>query len=58
MILQKLRYRQEGARERHVRDVRAMLRVLGNAVNVDQLKTDADALGFSAQWSEMTALDD
>lgn len=56
VILQKLRYRQQGATERHLRDVRAMLRVLGDTVDTARLKADATSMGLGAQWSEMEKL--
>lgn len=58
VILHKLRFRQEGASERHLRDVRAMLRVLGDSIDVTALETDARALGLSQEWSAMRALAD
>lgn len=56
VILHKLRFRQMGASERHLRDVRAMLRVLGGDVDVARLQSDADAMGLGAQWTEMEQL--
>lgn len=56
VILHKLRFRQQGATERHLRDVRAMLRVLGTSVDIAQLRRDADAEGLAAQWQEMERL--
>lgn len=53
VILHKLRFRQQGASERHLRDIRTMLRVLGDSVNVAQLRTDAVALGLESQWDVM-----
>lgn len=58
VILQKLRIRQHGASERHLRDVRAILRVMDRAVDLDSLERDADALGVAAQWQEMSSLKD
>ncbi len=58
VILAKLRFRSQGAGERHLRDVRSMLRVLGGDLNVDQLRAQAVALGLTKQWRELTALDD
>lgn len=58
VILAKLRFRSQGAGERHLRDVRSMLRVLGDSVNVDQLKAEAETLGLAKQWTEMMALKD
>ncbi len=56
VILQKLRFRQQGASERHLRDVRTMLRVMGSAIDVAALAREAGELGVSAQWQEMVEL--
>ena len=56
VILHKLRFRQQGESERHLRDARAMLRVLGDLVDVLQLRADAESMGLEAQWREMEAL--
>lgn len=56
VILQKLRFRQQGASERHLRDVRTMLRVMGSALDVEALAREAGTLGVSAQWQEMMQL--
>lgn len=58
VILQKLRFRQQGASERHLRDVRAILRVMGSAIDVAALAQDAGALSVAAQWQEMMNLRD
>ena len=55
VILHKLRFRQEGASDRHLRDVRAMLRVLGDGIDRVALERDAVELGLAAQWREMAA---
>ncbi len=56
VILHKLRFRLQGASERHLRDVRAMLRVLGDTVDVAALQHEATVMGLSAQWEEMERL--
>ena len=56
VILHKLRFRQQGASERHLRDIRAMLRVLGKSVDVAALERDALELGLAAVWAEMKAV--
>ena len=56
VILHKLRFRQQGASDRHLRDIRAMLRVLGSTVDVAALTRDAADLGLSDMWREMEAL--
>ena len=55
VILQKLRFRQKGASDRHLRDVRAMLRVLGDSIDRTALARDAGELGLTAEWAEMEA---
>lgn len=56
VILHKLLFRRQGASERHLRDIRAMLRVLGDSVDVAALARDAGGLGLADQWREMEAL--
>ncbi len=58
VILQKLRFRQQGASARHLRDVRAMLRVMGSAIDVAALEQEATVLGVAVQWREMVHLQD
>lgn len=53
VILHKLRFRQQGASERHLRDVRAMLRVLGDSIDRAALARDVAELGLTAEWTEM-----
>lgn len=53
VILHKLRFRQQGASERHLRDIRAMLRVLGDSVDTGQLRADAAAMGLEVEWADM-----
>lgn len=56
LILHKLLFREQGASERHLRDVRSMLRVLGETVNVAKLQADAEAMGIAVAWREMEGL--
>lgn len=58
VILHKLRFRQQGASERHLRDIRAMLRVLGAAIDGVALARDAADLGLADEWEEMERLRD
>lgn len=58
VILHKLRFRQQGASERHLRDVRGILRVLGESIDVVALRHDAERLGLSVAWREMELLRD
>jgi len=54
VILQKLRYRQQGASDRHLQDVRRILRVLGDSIDVRKLEADADALGLATEWRRIS----
>lgn len=56
VILHKLRFRQQGASERHLRDIRGMLRVLGDSMDIATLEREAATFGLSVQWQEMQAL--
>lgn len=56
VILHKLLFRKAGASERHLRDVRTMLRVLGAAVDMAALEREAARLGVLAEWEAMRAL--
>lgn len=56
VILHKLRFRLQGASERHLRDIRGMLRVLGETIDRAALERDAAAFGLTAAWKEMESL--
>lgn len=56
VILQKLRFRQQGASERHLRDVRGILRVMGDAIDGVALERDVEVYGLDQQWLEMQKL--
>ena len=58
VILHKLRFRLQGASERHLRDVRGMLRVLGETIDRAALERDAAAFGLTAAWKELETLRD
>ncbi len=58
VILHKLAFRRAGASERHLRDVRAILRALGDSIDVAALEREAVALGVHAEWLAMLALRD
>ena len=58
VILQKLRFRQRGATTRHLRDVRGILRVMGDALDVAALEDNARRHGLHAQWIEMKLLNE
>lgn len=56
VVLQKLRFRQRGASERHLRDIRGILRVMGDAIDISTLEQMARAHGIEPQWREMQLL--
>ncbi|WP_337172610.1 hypothetical protein [Gemmatimonas aurantiaca] len=58
VILHKLRFRREGASDRHLRDVRTMLRVLGDSVDQHALENEVRALGLLREWEAMRNLRD
>jgi hypothetical protein len=58
VILQKLRFRQRGASARHLRDIRGILRVMGEAMDTLALEQMAQAYGLEPQWREMLELNE
>ncbi len=50
VILKKLQYFAEGGSEKHLRDIRGVLRVSGSAVDRDYLEMWASRLGVSESW--------
>jgi hypothetical protein len=58
VIIHKLRFRQSGASERHLRDIRGMLRVLGDSIDVAALERTATEFGLQAQWQELLTLNE
>ncbi len=56
VILQKLRFRQRGASERHLRDIRGILRVMAGAIDIAALEEMADVHGLEQQWLDMMRL--
>lgn len=53
VIAHKLKYRREGGSDKHVRDVRAMLAVSGDAIDRALLADLVRRLGVRAQWDEV-----
>lgn len=53
LIAHKLTYRRDGGSDRHVRDVRAMLAVSGDAIDRALLADLVGRLGVRAQWDEV-----
>lgn len=58
VILHKLRFRLQGASERHLRDVRGMLRVLGDSIDRAALERDVATFGLTTSWKELLTLRD
>ena len=56
VILQKLRFRQRGASARHLRDVRGIIRVMGDSIDIAALERVADTYGLGHEWLEMQRL--
>lgn len=55
VIAHKLTFRRDGASDKHVRDVRAMLAVSGDLLDRALLAELVDRLGVRAQWDEVIA---
>lgn len=53
VILSKLRYFKMGKSDRHLRDVREMLRISGELVNVPELKRWAGRIGVREEWDRV-----
>jgi hypothetical protein len=56
VILHKLRFRQQGASERHLRDIRGILRIMGDAIDIAALELEAAEIGLAKQWQEIRNL--
>ena len=55
MIVRKLEYYREGGSEKHLRDIRAMLRVSGEDIRIDEIERWVRSLGLSRQWEAVGA---
>jgi hypothetical protein len=53
VILEKLRFGQQGARDRHLRDARGILRVMRAEIDIARLRAEAEAEGLGAEWRVM-----
>lgn len=58
VILNKLRYYQIGGSDRHLRDIRRMLRISGDLVNRPELEWWTVRLGLEKEWERAEALRD
>jgi hypothetical protein len=52
VIIGKLQYFQEGGSEKHLRDIRSMLKISGDRIDDDWLKTQISNLGLEAEWTK------
>jgi hypothetical protein len=53
VILRKLQYLRDGASDKHVQDIRAMLRTLAGRIDHDTLLATAQRLGLHAEWERI-----
>lgn len=50
MIIRKLEYYKEGGSDKHLRDIRGILNLCHDAVNIDYIEKWADRKGVSDVW--------
>ena len=53
VILRKLSYFREGESEKHIRDIRGILRVQADAIEMDYIESWVERLELQAQWSRV-----
>jgi len=51
IILGKLEYYREGGSEKHLRDIRTMLKVSGDRIDLDRLQTQIERMGLETEWA-------
>jgi hypothetical protein len=51
VIIKKLVFFQEGGSEKHLRDIRGVLAVMGDGIDRDYIDKWISALGLTAEWS-------
>ena len=54
VMLSKLRYYQMGKSDRHLRDIRHMLRISGDLADLDEIARWAARLGVEEEWKQAT----
>ncbi len=54
LILKKLLYYRDGGSAKHLRDVRAMLEISGDQIDVDRVERGAEALDLSEVWTSVS----
>jgi hypothetical protein len=52
VIIRKLQYYRDGGSDRHLRDIRSMLRVAENRIDQSFIADQVDIYGLAAQWAE------
>ena len=50
VIIRKLEYFRDGGSDRHLRDVRAMLRIAENPIDIAMVVAQVERLGLESQW--------
>jgi hypothetical protein len=53
VILRKLQYRRDGGSDKHVQDIRAMLRTLGDRLDRETLHAAVRQLGLEEEWAQL-----
>ena len=56
IILKKLEFYREGGSDKHLRDIRGILKILGDSVDRRYIELWADRLGVREQWREAISL--
>lgn len=54
VIIRKLEYLRDGGSDKHARDIRAMLRELGNQIDSGAVLTEVERRGLTKLWRAMT----
>ncbi len=54
LILKKLLYHRDGGSEKHLRDIKAMLEISGNEIDVDRVERGVEVLGLQEAWSSVS----
>lgn len=54
LILKKLLYHRDGGSEKHLRDIKAMIEISGDVIDVDRVERGAEALGLQEIWSSVS----
>ena len=54
LILKKLLYYRDGGSDKHVRDVRAMLEISGDEIDLDRIERGAEALDLGEIWKSVS----